>query len=146
MSNSTAAPRPDEQLRRLDRLIGTWRVTGGAEGTVVYRWAEGGFFLVQDVELEQHGERVAGFEVIGRENPFGAEEPGADIRSRFYDNQGHTFDYVYESEGESLTIWGGEKGSPAFYRGVFSPDGDTLSGAWTYPGGGGYASEMTRIG
>ncbi|MCG3042071.1 hypothetical protein ACLIYM_16780 [Streptomyces fenghuangensis] len=140
------APRPDERIRALDRLTGSWRVTGGAEGTVVYRWMEGGFFLLQEVELEQYGQRVTGLEVIGREKPFGAEEPGEDIRSRFYDGRGNTFDYVYELDGDTLTIWAGEKGSPAYFRGTFDASGDVLTGAWVYPGGGGYDSVMTRIG
>ncbi|MFI1013899.1 hypothetical protein [Streptomyces sp. NPDC020965] len=145
MSQNTETPRPDAELRRFDRMIGSWKVSGGAEGTVTYRWQEGGFFLIQDIELEQYGQRITGFEVIGREKPFGADEPGDDIRSRFYDSQGNTFDYVYELAGETLTIWGGEKGSPAYYRGEFSADGSTVTGAWVYPGGGGYESVMTRL-
>ncbi|MCI0385326.1 hypothetical protein [Streptomyces sp. CNQ085] len=139
-------PRPDEGTRALDRLTGSWRVTGGAEGTIVYRWMEGGFFLLREVELEQYGQRVTGLEVIGREKPFGAEEPGEDIRSRFHDSQGNTFDYVYEIDGDTQTIWAGEKGSPAYSRGTFDASGDTLAGAWVYPGGGGYDSVMTRTG
>jgi hypothetical protein len=53
---------------------------------------------------------------------------------------------VYEQEGETLTIWAGEKGSPAYYyKGTFSRDGNTLAGEWVYPGGGGYASTTTRV-
>ncbi|MFK8845301.1 hypothetical protein [Streptomyces sp. Ac-502] len=137
----------DEEIRALERrLLGRWRVDGGATGTVTYRRLDGGFFLVQEVELEQHGRRITGIEVIGRENPFGARAPGEDIASRFYDNEGHTFDYVYELVGDTLTIWGGAKGSPAYFRGTFAADGDTLDGAWVYPGGGGYESTMTWIG
>jgi hypothetical protein len=40
-------------------------VTGGAEGTVRFEWMQGGFFLVQHVELEQYGQRISGIEVIG---------------------------------------------------------------------------------
>jgi len=105
---------------------------------------EGGFLLLlQHVELEQYGQKITGIEVIGHERQFGAE-PSADIRSRFYDSTGNTLDYVYELEGDTLTIWGGEKGSPAYYKGRFSQDGTTLSGAWVYPGGG-YESTMTRV-
>lgn len=43
-----------------------------------------------------------------------------------------------------LTIWAGERGSPAFYRGTFAADGNSCSGDWVYPGGGGYSSTMTR--
>jgi hypothetical protein len=42
-------------------------------------------------------------------------------------------------------IWGGEKGSPAFFKGTFSPDGNTCTGAWVFPGGGGYSTTMIRI-
>ncbi len=137
---------PDEQVKALGRLVGHWRVEGGTEGTVTYRWLDGGHFLVQDVDLAQSGRRITGMEVIGREQPFGAETPGDEIRSRFYGSQGETFDYVYEVEGDTLTIWGGEKGSPAHFRGTFAADGNSLSGAWVHPGGGGYDSVMTRVG
>lgn len=135
---------PDAALKRLDRLVGTWNVSGGAEGTVTYEWMDGGFFLLQHVRLAQDGQAVKGIEVIGRERLFGAEAPSVDIRSRYYDSQGNTFDYVYELDDVSLTIWAGAKDSPAYFRGEFSADGDTLSGAWVYPGGGGYESTMTR--
>ncbi|KAA6223256.1 hypothetical protein CP973_16240 [Streptomyces albofaciens JCM 4342] len=137
---------PDEQVGALDRLVGRWRVEGGAGGTVTYRWLDGGHFLVQEVDLTQDGRRVTGLEVIGREKPFGAETPGDEIMSRFYGSEGHTFDYVYEIEGDTLTIWGGEKGSPAHFKGTFAADGNSLSGAWVYPGGGGYDSTMTKVG
>jgi hypothetical protein len=138
-------PEPNPDLRALDRLVGTWQITGGAEGQVTYEWMEGGYFLLQHVDLEQDSVRTKGIEIIGHERPFGGE-PSEDIKSRYYDSMGNTLDYVYEVDGDVLTIWGGEKGSPAFYRGTFSDDGNTMSGEWVYPGGGGYKSTATRIG
>jgi hypothetical protein len=135
----------DPQLKALDRLVGTWKVSGGSAGTVTYRWMEGGFFLIQDIELLSDGRQTKGMEIIGRHRPFGAEQPSEDIKSTYYDTQGGTFGYVYELDGDTLTIWGGEKGSPAYYQGTFSPDGDTVTGGWVYPGGGGYLSDMTRV-
>lgn len=135
---------PSSAVKALDRLVGTWKVTGGAEGTVRYEWMPGRFFLVQHVELTQFGEPVTGIEVIGNLRPFG-EPTGADVVSRYYDSAGNTFDYVYELEGDKLTIWAGAKGSPAYYEGAFDADGTTLTGEWVYPGGGGYASTSTRI-
>lgn len=137
-------PTPDAALKHMgDRLIGTWNVTGGARGQIRYEWMEGGFFLIQHVELEQE-QQNKGIEIIGRERGFGATEPSEDIKSRYYDNLGNTFDYVYELEGDTLTIWGGEKGSPAYYKGRFSADGNILTGGWVYPGGG-YESTATRV-
>ncbi len=139
------SPEPNPDLNGLDRLVGTWEVSGEARGTVTFEWMEGGYFLIQRVDLEQAGQEIKGIEVIGHERPFGAE-PSEDIRSRFYASTGDTLDYVYEIEGDTLTIWAGGKGSPAYYRGTFGDDGNTLTGAWHYPGGGGYEATSTRIG
>lgn len=136
-------PEPSADLRSLDRLVGTWQITGGAEGTVTYSWMTGGYFLTQQVELEQFGQQIIGTEIIGSLRPFG-EGPGEDVVSRFYDSQGNTLDYVYELAGDTLTIWGGERGSPAYFRGTFNDDDTVLDGEWVYPGGGGYPSTMTR--
>ena len=105
---------------------------------------EGGFFLIQHVDREQYGQRIKGLEIIGHERQFGAES-SEDIHRRVYSSTGDSLDYAYELEGDTLTIWGGEKGSPAYYRGTFGDDGDTLSGAWHYPGGGGYEAISTRV-
>jgi hypothetical protein len=59
---------------------------------------------------------------------------------------GNTLVYVYELEGDTLTIWGGKKGSGAHYKGTLSDDHNTLTGDWVYPGGSGYVSTMTRVG
>jgi hypothetical protein len=139
----TQQPEPAANLKALDRLVGTWEVTGGVQGRVVYEWLEGGFFLLQRVDLrQQDGQPIKGIEIIGHERPFGAE-PSPEVKSRFYDSLGNTLDYVYELDGDVLTIWGGEKGSPAYYKGTFSQDGNSCSGAWVYPGGG-YESTMTK--
>ena len=133
---------PSPALEGLDRLVGTWELSGDVGGTVTYEWMEGGFFLIQHVDL---GPEAKGMEVIGHERPLG-EGPSADIKSRFYSNTGDTLDYTYELERDTLTIWFGERGSPAYYSGEFSGDGNTLTGAWHYPGGGGYEAISTRVG
>lgn len=139
------APAPHPDLQGLSRLVGTWKQSGGVEGEITYEWMEGGFFLLQRVNLNRYGHAIQGVEVIGHLQPFG-EAPSEEIRSRFYSFlDGMTLDYVYEMERDVLTIWGGEKGSPAYYQGRFSEDGNTLSGAWVYPGGGGYESVSTRV-
>ncbi len=127
----------------MECLVGTWTLSGDTTGTISYEWLEGRFFLLQRYDIGLFGQTVKGIEVIGHLRPFG-ELPSPEIRSRAYDAEGNTLDYVYEIEGDTLTIWGGEKGSPAFFRGEFSDDGRTNVGAWTYPGGGGYQSTMTR--
>lgn len=130
-------------LKKLDRLVGTWEISGDAHGQVSYEWMEGGFFLMQRFDLDHDGNRIKGVEIIGHERPFGAE-PGEDIKARVYDTLGNTLDYVYELEGDTLTIWGGERGSPAYYQAKFSDDGDSYNGAWVWPGGG-YVANATRV-
>lgn len=138
-------PTPNPDLKNLDKLVGTWRVSGPEiDGQVTYEWMQGGFFLLQHFDFVQAGHPVKGIEIIGHVQLFG-EEPSKDIKSRIYDTQGNNFEYVYDLEGDTLTIWGGERGSPAYYRGKWSADGNTNTGAWVYPDGGGYRSTMTRI-
>jgi hypothetical protein len=138
-------PQPSSELKSLgERLVGTWEMSGEVHGRVRFEWMEGGFFLIQHVDLEQHGQRIKGVEIIGHERPFGSE-PSKDIKSRFYSNTGDTLDYVYELEEDTFTIWGGERGSPAYAKSEFSEDGNTGSGEWVYPGGGGYRFTMTRV-
>ena len=140
---------PSADLKKLNRLIGSWNVSDPSgqhaiNGQVSYRWMEGEFFLIQEVDLHQSGQHIKGLEIIGHEQPFGGQ-PSEAIKSRFYDSQGNTWDYVYEIDEDTLTIWAGEKDSPAYYRGKFNVEGTENSGAWVYPGGGGYASKMTKI-
>jgi hypothetical protein len=133
-------PQPNPDLRSLDKLIGTWKVSGEASGTVRYERVEGGFFLLQHVELG--GSR--GLEVIGHEHRYG-EEPSADIKSRYYGfGEGETLDYTYELQDDTLTIWMGDRNSPAYYEGTFAADGSVLTGAWHYPGGG-YSTVSTKV-
>jgi hypothetical protein len=142
--DSERAAAAQARLRALDRLVGRWRISGDAEGEVVYEWLAGGHFLLQRVDIKQYGRSIKGIEVIGYVRPFGGER-SAEIMSRWYDNEGNTFDYVYEMEGETLRIWGGERGSAAHYVGRLSKDGNELSGRWTYPGGGGYSAVARRV-
>lgn len=137
-------PKPHPDLRSLDKLVGTWKTSGGIEGQITFEWMEGGFFLVQHVDLVHNGRKIKGMEIIGHEQKFG-EEPSAEIKTRYYGfSDGVTLDYVYEMDGDTLTIWAGEKGSPAYCKSKFSEDGNSMTAEWTYPGGG-YKATGTRV-
>ena len=67
---------------------------------------------------------------------YPAASASAEIHSRVYTSEGDTLDYVYELDSDTLTIWGGQRGSDAHYTGTFSADGGSLTGALAWPGGG----------
>ncbi|MBB5785726.1 hypothetical protein [Jiangella mangrovi] len=128
-----------DHLHTLDRLVGTWAVTGGGlSGTVTYAWMEGGRFLVQQVDLVHDGQANRGVEYIGYDQDSGT------LRSHFFGAGGEILEYTYELSGDILTIWFGDTSSPARFVGTFSADGSTNTGAWEWPGGG-YESTMTRV-
>jgi hypothetical protein len=125
-----------DHLGTLDRLVGTWDVSGESAGTVRYEWMDGGKFLVQHVELVNDGEVTRGVEYIG------ADKDGR-LRSHYFGSDGEILEYVYELDGDVLTIWFGEVGSPARFVGTFDASGRVNTGRWEWPGGG-YESTMTK--
>lgn len=143
-AKQTKISQPSEQLKKLGKLVGIWTLSGDTEGSVTYDWLDGGFFLRQQTDIRLFGHTVKATEIIGHLHPFG-EEPSPAIHSRAYDAQGNTLDYEYELDGDTLTIWGGQQGSSAYYKGTFSADGNQCVGRWVYPGGG-YTSTMTKVG
>ena len=51
---------------------------GEVWGKVAFEWVECGFFLIQDVDLEHHGQRIEDIEIIEEPPPHytsGEEEP-----------------------------------------------------------------------
>src|SRR5215218_2875583 len=72
------------------------------------------------------------------------------LRSYFFSNEGPepfgrvALEYVWEVGEDTFTIWGGEVGSPACFKGKFSDDRNTIYGRWKWPGGG-YETTMTRV-
>lgn len=136
-------PAENADLKSLERLVGTWDISGEARGRATFEWMEGGHFLQQHVELQYGDHHIKGVEIIGRLHRQN-EEPSADIYSRYYSyTDSLTLDYVYELVGDTLTIWYGDRGSTDFFRGAFSEDGATATGAWYWPGGG-YSVTFTK--
>jgi hypothetical protein len=145
------APRPNPALRNLDVMVGTWELRGresGPEGEIhgrpTFEWMEGGFYLVQHVDIDYIGHRIAGTEYIGY------DEENDNLRSYFFANEGPgslgrvALEYVWEVSDDTFTIWGGEVGSPANFMGRFSDDRNTITGRWQWPAGG-YEATMTRV-
>ncbi len=79
MSNS-----PHPSLKSLEMLIGSWRASGGANVLVTFNWMEGGFFVVQDIDLDG----IKGIEFIGY------DEQSGNLRSHYFDDKGNALEYT----------------------------------------------------
>jgi Protein of unknown function (DUF1579) len=141
---------PNSALKSLDVMVGTWNLKGRESGPdgeihgqVTFEWLEGGFYLVQCVDVDHIGQKITGVEYIGY------DESNEALKSYFFSNHGPgpfggvALEYVWEVGEDTLTIWGGFAGSPADFKGKFSDDRDTITGCWEWPGGG-YEATMTR--
>ena len=143
--SARSEPTPQPDLKALgDKLLGTWKISGESEGETTYEWMKGGFFLIQRGQVVRPEGAFEFVQIIGYDRTPGAE-PGSAITGRLYTSHGDTLTYVCEDDEKTLTIWFGQKGSPAFYKGEWSQDSNTINGAWEMPGGG-YKETMTRVG
>jgi hypothetical protein len=149
-ASSVPVTEPNPALGQLDFLVGEWRLEGRDDtsggrisGRLRFEWMDGGFYLVQHVDIDYAGRPVRGVEYIGHQASSGS------LRSYFFNNEGPgpfgavAIEYVYEPAHDALTIWGGDVGSPAHFRGRVSEDRSTITGRWQWPGGG-YAATMRR--
>jgi hypothetical protein len=129
---------PYPELKSLEPLIGKWQVTGNfVEGSVTFEWQEGGYFLVQRVDMHHGDQTIRGIEYIG------FDEDTRTLRSHYIDNNGSNFTYTWQLKGNMLKIWFGEKGSDNSFTGTFTSDGKSYSGSWQWPGAG-YEATLTR--
>lgn len=144
-------PAPDPALRRLDRLVGTWTIRGrtldadedNISGRTTFEWFPGGFFLQQRVELNFMGFEIQSLELIGYDPSTEA------FSSLVYSNVWSSpVPYQWDLRGDILTI----SMEIARFRGTFSEDGDSFSGAWRPlegkegPGNVAYDASGTRVG
>lgn len=132
-------------MKAYERLVGQWKLSGDVSGTIEYRWAEGGHFLVQHVDMHYAGRTIRGIEFIGHvAKP--RKPQSSEVRSRFYSYlDGLTLDYIYELEADTLRIWFEDKSLNNFMQAEFGRGGSWFSGAWQWPGGG-YTFQADRIG
>lgn len=143
------APAPHPKLRELDVLVGTWRLEsrgldGGDAPTVsslTRRWLPGGHYLVQ--ELHGEGEEHAGAEYIGYDHEQQT------LRSLYFSSEGpgpfcsFALEYIWQIEGDQLTICHGYRDSPARFTGTIDAEAGVVAGRWEWPGGG-YEAVATR--
>jgi hypothetical protein len=141
---------PNPALERLDRLVGTWRLTGRSLGSqeddiggqVTIAWLPGGYFMEQRGEIEAGGFKGHALEIIGY-------DPATDTfpATVYSSMDGAPAAYFWDVRGDVVTHW--TKGSR--YKGTFSADGNTLVGGWRpvegieANAGNAYDASMTRV-
>jgi len=127
-----APPKPDPALKRLEPLIGTWKLKGHAvgsdeyniEGTTRFKWLSD-FFLQQDMEMDYAGKRIRSHELIGY-NP----ETKA-FSSFVYSNMApDPWPYDWDIQGDQWTISIKHGPMDAKFTGKFSADGKSFTGGW----------------
>ena len=141
-TEGSETPQRNPGLGPLERLVGTWKVSGETQGQLTYEWLDGGFFLLAQGDTEQGGKRTKHLEIIGYDHEPGAS-PSDVMTSRLYTNGGDTLSYTHEVDDKGVTSWFGAKGSTSLFKARWIDD-DTLSGAWEWPGGG-YKLTLSRI-
>lgn len=111
------APTPGPETRRLGALVGRWRSEGHVvgeppvpiEGTDIYEWLPGGFFLVHHVDVVVGDQPVQAIELIGEYDPAADSFTG-----RAYDNLGNvTIMHARVDDAGAWTFTGGDDVAPA---------------------------------
>ena len=122
-------PAPDPALKRLDRYVGSWAMSGrtlGSDednivGTTTFEWLPGGFFLQQRLSMSFMGMPIESLEIIGYEPELER------FSSRVYTNLvGMALPYNWDVGDGDLKIWT----DTAEFEGRFDADGNRFSGGW----------------
>lgn len=120
---------PPAALKRLERLVGKWNMTGrtltsdtdNITGTADFEWLPGGYFLQNTGNMEVGGFKFWSIEIIGYDPAIDA------FTSHVYSSmESQVRIYHWDFQGDTLTHWEGT----SKYTGTISPDGKTIKGGW----------------
>jgi hypothetical protein len=131
------AATPDPALKRLDRLVGSWRMKGrplgsnedSITGTTKFQWLHGAggksFFLQQDMDMNYDGKPIKSHELIGYDQKTEA------FASNVYSNMApDPWPYEWDVRGDEIHISIRKPPMDATFTGRFAPDGRSFSGGW----------------
>lgn len=131
MTQSHQPPEPGPEHKCLDIFVGRWNTegemradpSGGAipfTATDTYEWLPSGLFLLHRVDARMGENEVKVLEVIGW-------DPSIQSYScRSFDTAGNAGAYRASLTGRAWKIWGDTER----FSGMFSEDGNSLSGTW----------------
>jgi hypothetical protein len=123
---------PDPALKRLDRLVGSWKMEGNLVGSdeknitgdTTFRWVAGGFFLEQRVRIDFMGLQIDSVEMIGYDSA--TETFPSTVYSNF---SPEPLPYKWDVRGDDVTISVSYGPLDSTFTGSWREDG-TFSGGW----------------
>jgi Protein of unknown function (DUF1579) len=128
---ATQVPGPNPALRRLDRFVGRWTMSGRTIDSDVdnitaetsFEWLPGGNFLVQRFKADFVGMEISSLEVIGYDSETDT------FPSTVYANMAPMpLPYRWKVDDDELTIVAEALG--ATFHGRWNEDGTVFSGGW----------------
>jgi hypothetical protein len=114
--------KPNAALKSLEKLIGCWKVSGETHGEVAFNWMEGGYFMVQDINLAG----AKGIEFIGY------DEISQTLKSHYFDDKGNMLECIYEVSETDHVVSIDMPGIKGKFEGKFSSDGKMITGNWKW--------------
>jgi hypothetical protein len=114
--------KPHSALKSLEKLIGRWKVSGEAYGEVTFNWMEGGFFMVQDIDLIG----AKGIEFIGYDEKEGI------LKSHYFDDRGNILECTYMISETEHIVTIDTPGIKGEFNGKFCDNGKIIYGNWKW--------------
>lgn len=131
MNDTQQSPGPDPALKLLNVFVGKWKTEGQIRatpsnpaarinGTDIYQWLPGEFFLIHRVDVRMGDEEVKSVEIIGYDNS------NQTYPMHSFDNKGN-YDLLQASVHNDTWIITGKS---IRFTGVFRDNGNTVTGTW----------------
>jgi hypothetical protein len=128
---------PREELPGGHRLIGRWETEGahpllpGADicGQATFEWLAGRRFVIQRSHYDHPDipDAIAVIGATGRQQADDLETSG-DLSMRYFDSRGVYREYSVSLDRNQWRFWRDDPGLDQRFTGVFSADGDTITG------------------
>jgi hypothetical protein len=115
-------PLPNPALKKLSWLLGDWTVSGEAHGQVTFNWMEGGFFMVQHIDLI--GTKGIAF--------IGYNSESEKLKAYYFGYNGRVLEGICEiNESKQLISVDMQDINGTFY-GKVNNGGRTINGRWRW--------------
>lgn len=125
--------KPHQALKRLEKLIGKWTLTGRSlnakeddiKGSASFEWILDGFFILHKGEMQADNFKIQSWAIIGYDSETDT------FPEVVYGNMSSlSLTYAWQIKGNEVTHW--TTGSK--YTGKFSDEGKILDGGWRADG------------